>query len=254
MASPQNGHIVKAYDTQLTQLSRRIAEMGGLAETQLTDALAAMSRRDSELAAQVIAADAAVDALERAIDQEAIQLLALRQPMADDLREVVASLKVANILERVADYAANVAKRSTALNQLPQVEPIRSVPRMGRLVVLMIHDVLNAYDAHNAEQALEIWQRDKEVDELYDSLFRELLTYMMEDPRNITACTHLLFIAKNIERIGDYTTNVAEIVYFLVTGNPIGESRPKADTTSFAIVNPPTTTLETTIPEPTDSK
>ncbi len=241
MASTQSGHIVKSYDEQLSQLGSRIAEMGGLAESQLNEALTAMSKRDTELAARVIAGDAAVDALERQVDQSAIELLALRQPMADDLREVVASLKVANILERVADYAANVAKRATAINQLPHVEPVRSVPRMGRLVVQMIHDVLDAYNRRDADQAYDIRQRDAEVDELYDSLFRELLTYMMEDPRNITACTHLLFVAKNIERIGDYTTNIAEIVYYLVKGEPLADDRPKADTTSFAVVNPPPT-------------
>ena len=245
MAPEGPSHIVKSYDEQLNNLSSRIAEMGGLAEAQLTDALSAMTRRDTELAARVIAGDDAVDTLEREVDQAAIQLLALRQPMADDLREVVAALKIANILERVADYAANVAKRATAISQLPHVEPVRSVPRMGRLVVQMIHDVLDAYNARDPEQSFDIWKRDTEVDELYDSLFRELLTYMMEDPRNITASTHLLFVAKNIERIGDYTTNIAEIVYYLAKGEAITDDRPKADTTSFAVVNPPGVEVET---------
>jgi len=239
MAPEGPGHIVKSYDEQLNHLSSRIAEMGGLAEAQLTEALSAMARRDTALAARVITGDDAVDALEREVDQAAIRLLALRQPMAGDLREVVAALKIANILERVADYAANVAKRATAISQLPHVEPARSVPRMGRLVVQMIHDVLDAYNGRDSRQSFDIWKRDAEVDELYDSLFRELLTYMMEDPRNITACTHLLFVAKNIERIGDYTTNIAEIVYYLVEGEPLADDRPKADTTSFAVVNPP---------------
>ena len=239
MTSAPKGHTVRSYDEELNQLNNYISEMGGLAETQLASALDALAKRNSELAAQVIVQDEAIDKIEARVDEAAVELLALRQPMADDLRQVLASLKIAQILERVGDYAANVAKRATVLNQLPQVEPARSVPRMGRLVEQMIHEVLDAYARRDAEAALAVWHRDEGVDSLYDSVFRELLTYMMEDPRNITACTHLLFIAKNIERIGDYTTNVAEIIYFLVKGVPLTETRPKADTTSFTVVNPP---------------
>ncbi len=232
-------HTVRSYDDKLNQLNNFISEMGGLAEAQLAAALDAVGKRNSELAAKVIVQDEAIDKIEAKVDEAAVELLALRQPMADDLRQVLASLKIAQILERVGDYAANVAKRATVLNQLPQVEPARSVPRMGRLVEQMIHEVLDAYAKRDADAALRVWHRDEGVDSLYDSVFRELLTYMMEDPRNITACTHLLFVAKNIERIGDYTTNVAEIIYFLVKGVPLTEARPKADTTSFTVFNPP---------------
>ena len=232
-------HTVRSYDDKLNQLNNFISEMGGLAEAQLAAALDALGKRNSELAAKVIVQDEAIDKIEAKVDEAAVELLALRQPMADDLRQVLASLKIAQILERVGDYAANVAKRATVLNQLPQVEPARSVPRMGRLVEQMIHEVLDAYAKRDADAALRVWHRDEGVDSLYDSVFRELLTYMMEDPRNITACTHLLFVAKNIERIGDYTTNVAEIIYFLVKGVPLTEARPKADTTSFTVFNPP---------------
>jgi phosphate transport system protein len=239
MENAHKSHTVRSYDDKLNQLNNYISEMGGLAESQLSAALDALARRNSEEAAKVIVQDEAIDKIEAKVDEAAVELLALRQPMADDLRQVLASFKIAQILERVGDYAANVAKRATVLNRLPQVEPARSVPRMGRLVEQMIHEVLDAYVRRDAEAALAVWHRDEGVDSLYDSVFRELLTYMMEDPRNITACTHLLFIAKNIERIGDYTTNVAEIIYFLVKGEPLTEARPKADTTSFTVVNPP---------------
>jgi phosphate transport system protein len=239
MENAHKSHTVRSYDDNLNQLKNYISEMGGLAESQLAAALDALARRNSEQAAKVIVQDEAIDKIEAKVDEAAVEFLALRQPMADDLRQVLASFKIAQILERVGDYAANVAKRATVLNRLPQVEPARSVPRMGRLVEQMIHEVLDAYVRRDAEAALAVWHRDEGVDSLYDSVFRELLTYMMEDPRNITACTHLLFIAKNIERIGDYTTNVAEIIYFLVKGEPLTEARPKADTTSFTVVNPP---------------
>jgi phosphate transport system protein len=239
MENAHKSHTVRSYDDKLNQLNNYISEMGGLAESQLAAALDALARRNSEQAAKVIVQDEAIDKIEAKVDEAAVEFLALRQPMADDLRQVLASFKIAQILERVGDYAANVAKRATVLNRLPQVEPARSVPRMGRLVEQMIHEVLDAYVRRDAEAALAVWHRDEGVDSLYDSVFRELLTYMMEDPRNITACTHLLFIAKNIERIGDYTTNVAEIIYFLVKGEPLTEARPKADTTSFTVVNPP---------------
>ena len=231
------GHIVKSYDEELNQLRNRIAEMGGLAETQLAGALEALIHLDTAHADRIVAGDLKVDALEEEVDEAAIALLALRQPMADDLREVVAALKIAHVLERIADYAANVAKRITALSQVPPVEPLRSIPRMGRLVGRMIKDVLDSYGTRDADKAIEVWQRDAEVDALYDSLFRELLTYMMEDPRNITPCTHLLFVAKNIERMGDHTTNIAEIIYFLVHGRPLKDLRPKADTTTSAVVS-----------------
>jgi phosphate transport system protein len=165
-----------------------------------------------------------------------MRLLALRQPMARDLRQSIAALKIASDLERIGDYAANVAKRSIALNQTPPVRPVYAVPRMGRLCQAMIKDMLDAYVERDADKALAVWLRDEELDEMYTSLFRELLTYMIEDPRNITACTHLLFIAKNLERVGDHTTNIAETLYFLVHGVPLAQTRPKGDRTSLAVV------------------
>ncbi len=227
-------HIVTAYDAELSRLNQLIAEMGGLAESQLATAVDALSRRDSVLAAHVVSQDARVDALENEVDAFAVRLLALRQPMAGDLRNIVGAIRIAADLERIADYAANVAKRTIALNQSPPVDPARAIPRMSRLVASMIKDVLDAYVDRDVPKAIEVWSRDIEVDDAYSSLFRVLLTYMMEDPRNITICTHLLFIAKNIERIGDHTTNIAETIHFTVKGERLTKLRPKTDETAFA--------------------
>jgi phosphate transport system protein len=229
-------HIIKSYDEELQRLDNIITQMGGLAESQLADAIDAVVRRDSALAARVVEGDAAVDQIERDLDNLAIRLLALRQPMARDLREIFVALKIASDLERIGDYAANVAKRAIALNQTPPVRPVYAIPRMGRLGQAMIKDILDAYVERDADKALAVWLRDEELDEMYTSLFRELLTYMIEDPRNITACTHLLFIAKNLERIGDHTTNIAETLYFLVHGTPLAQTRPKGDRSSLAVV------------------
>ncbi len=228
-------HIIKSYDQELQRLDNTIAEMGGMAESQLAAAIEAVAKRDSELAARVVKSDARVDELEREIESLVVRLLALRQPMARDLRQIVAGLKIASDLERIADYAANVAKRAIALNQAPAVKPVSGIPRMGRLGSGMIKDVLDAFVERDAEKALAVWLRDEEMDDLYTSLFRELLTYMIEDPRNITACTHLLFMAKNLERIGDHATNIAETLYFLVHGTPLAQVRPKRDRTSMTL-------------------
>ena len=229
-------HTVKSYDDELTRLSGIITQMGGLAENQLAMAIQAMVKRDSELAAHTIERDAQVDDLEREVDNFVVRLLALRQPVATDLRTIVTALRIASDLERIADYAANVAKRAIALNQVQPVRPMHSIPRMGEVVQAMIKDTLDAYVAHDVQKAMAVWQRDEEVDEMYNSLFRELLTYMMEDPRSITTCTHLLFIAKNIERMGDHATNIAELIHYQVNGTPIRALRPKGDNTSFAVV------------------
>jgi phosphate transport system protein len=231
-------HIVKGYDEELRRLRNTITEMGGLAESQLAAAVEAVVKRDSEIAAIVVEGDAKVDQLQRDLDNLAIRLLALRQPMARDLREIFAALKMGSDLERICDYAANVAKRTIALNQTPPVRPVYALPRMAHLAQLLIKDVIDAYVARDAEKAYSVWIRDAELDEMYSSLFRELLTYMMEDPRNIGACTHLLFMAKNIERIGDHATNIAEDLYFLVHGTPLTEARPKGDQSSLEIVTP----------------
>jgi phosphate transport system protein len=234
-------HIVRSFDDELSSLNQMVARMGGLAETQLATAVEALVKRDTDLAELVLREDAAIDSLELEVDERAVRLFALRQPMATDLREVVAALKISSDLERIGDLAANVAKRVIALNQIPPIPPATSIPRMAQLAQNIIKDTLDAYAARNAERAIDVWHRDAAVDEMYTGLFRELLTYMMEDPRNITPATHLLFVAKNIERIGDHATNVAETIYYMVTGQRMEGGRPKGDTTSFQVIAPPPT-------------
>jgi phosphate transport system protein len=229
-------HIAKGYDEELHRLSSTITEMGGLAESQLGAAIEAVIERDSELAAQVVEGDAKVDQLQRDLDNLVLRLLALRQPVARDLREIFAATKIASDLERICDYAANVAKRSIALNQAPPVRPVFALPRMARLAQALVKDVIDAYVTRDADKAYAVWMRDEELDEMYSSLFRELLTYMMEDPRNIGACTHLLFMAKNIERIGDHATNIAEDLYYLVHGTPLTQTRPKGDNSGVELL------------------
>jgi len=224
-------HIIKSYDQELQRLDNSIAEMGGMAESQLTAAIEAVSKRDGDLASSVIEADSKVDELEHEVEAQVVRLLALRQPLARDLRQIVAALKTSTDLERICDYAANVAKRSLVLNQTAPVKPVYALPRMSAVCLAMIKDMLDAYVDRDADKAYAVWLRDEELDEMYTSLFRELLTYMIEDARNITACTHLLFMAKNLERIGDHTTNIAETLYFLVHGKPLAQIRPKRDRT-----------------------
>jgi phosphate transport system protein len=231
-------HIVKSFDEQLNKLDNTIAEMGGLAEHQLAEAIDALVRRDVEKAAAVAAADIRIDRLESIVDQNAVALLALRQPMATDLRMVISALKTSGIIERIGDYAKNVAKRTLVLAELPPVPPGASIARLGALAQRMFKDVLDAYSARDVEKADLVRLRDKEVDALYTSIFRELLTYMMEDPRNITPCTHLLFIAKNMERVGDHATNIAENIHYMVRGEVFSEERPKSDESAFAVVTP----------------
>jgi phosphate transport system protein len=232
-------HIIKAYDEDLKRLKTFISEMGGLVEAQLDQAVQAVVNRDVDVAQRCIATDARVDALEQDIENFVVRLLALRQPMAGDLRNIVAALKIASELERIGDYAANLAKRTIALKDLPQVQPASAIPRMARMVRANLKDVLDAYVDGDTAKAVSVWKRDEEVDEMYTSLFRELLTYMMEDPRNITASTHLLFMAKNIERMGDHATNIAETVHFQEVGTTIKGERPKGDTSAFTVVAPP---------------
>lgn len=231
-------HIVKAFSQELHRLNSLVIQMGGIAESQIEASVQAVVKRDTDLATQVMQSDVRLDAHERDIDAESVRLLALRQPMAQDLRETLAALKIASDLERIGDYGANIAKRAIALSQVPPVRPAISIPRMGRLVQEMLKDVLDAYSERDVAKAISAWRRDEELDDLYTSLFREVLTYMMEDPRNITPCTHLLFIAKNLERIGDHATNIAETIHFLVVGQPLTEARPKGDRSSFAVMNP----------------
>jgi phosphate transport system protein len=226
-------HIIKSYDEELRRLENTITEMGGLAESQLATAIEAVAQRDSELAASVVETDAKVDQLQHEVDNLAVRVLALRQPMARDLRAVFAAIKIASDLERICDYAANVAKRSIVLNQIPVARPVHALPRMAQLAQLLVKDVIDAYVERDADKAYAVWMRDEELDEMYASLFRVMLTYMMEDPRNIGPSTHLLFMAKNIERIGDHATNIAEDLYFLVHGTPLVQKRPKGDDSSL---------------------
>ncbi|MBU6443707.1 MAG: phosphate signaling complex protein PhoU [Alphaproteobacteria bacterium] len=225
-------HIVKAFTEQLETLSSTVAQMGGLAEAQLADAVDAIAKRDSALAERTVAGDAKVDQAQQAVENQAHRLLALRQPMAVDLRETLAAIKIAGELERIGDLSKNIAKRALVLNREPPIRLTQSLARMGKAAIGQLKTVLDAYSDRNAVGAETVWRNDDEVDELYNSLFRELLTYMMEDPRTIGLCTHLLFVAKNIERAGDHATNIAETVYHMVTGGYLATDRPKADITA----------------------
>ena len=229
-------HIVSSYDEELEHLNKTIMQMGGIAESQLDQAIESILKRNSAMAQEVVETDYKVDDLEHEVAAFTVRLLALRQPMAVDLRNIVAALKISSDLERIADYASNVAKRSIALSQFPKVNLVQTVPRMGRQVQQMLKDILDAYAQPDAEKALRVWESDEEVDEMYTSIFRELLTYMMEDPRSITVCTHLLFMAKNLERVGDHVTNIAENIYFFVHGAPIPENRPKFEESYYTVM------------------
>ena len=225
-------HIVKSYDNELKRLDGEIQRMGELAISQLDAAIDVLLRRDSAAAMRVVANDDAIDALEHEVSHDVLRLLALRQPMARDLREVYASLRISSDIERIGDYAANVAKRSMVLNQTAPVSAARGLPALAKLANTLVRDALEAYRTRDADRAMAVRSRDAEVDAEYTGLFRELLTYMAEDPRQITACTHLLFIAKNIERIGDHATNIAENTWFLVHGEQPQGEREKRDTTA----------------------
>jgi len=232
-----SNHITKAFDADLQELNRMVAEMGGLAEKEIADAVHALTRRDSGVALKVIESDKQVDKLQLEIEELAVLTIARRQPMAIDLREVVGALRVANEIERIGDLAKNISKRVLDLNgEYPSLKLIRGVEHMGTLVLAQLKQVLDSYAARNVDSAMDVWKRDEEIDAMCVSLFRELLTYMMEDPRNITFCIHLLFSAKNIERMGDHATNIAETVHYMIKGEPIAAERPKGDTTSFAPV------------------
>jgi phosphate transport system protein len=227
-------HIVAAYDDELTGIAGLIAEMGGLAERMLVDAVTALVRVDTHLAEAVIASDLRLDALQRRVEDGTISLIARRQPMARDLRDVVTALRVSIDMERIGDLAKNIAKRVSAIDG--HFHPKRlalGVEHISEIALEQVKAVIDAYTGKDAAAALAIRDRDNEIDQMYTSLFRELLTYMMEDPRNITFCTHLLFCAKNIERIGDHATNIAENVYYQVTGQQLADDRPKLDESSL---------------------
>ena len=223
-------HIVSSYDNDLQGLRQRISEMGGIAEKMLVESIAALVRHDKALAQALIASDARLDVLQRDVEENAILTIARRQPLAIDLRETISAIRISGDVERIGDMAKNIGKRALAIGDDFQPQKIVvGLQHMGDLVLGQLKDVLDAYAQKDTAKALDVWKRDGAIDALYTSLFRELLTYMMEDPRNISFCTHLLFCAKNIERIGDHTTNIAETVHYLVTAETLAIDRPKAD-------------------------
>ena len=222
-------HTVKSYQEELDAITKEVERMGGLAETAFNDAIAAVVRRDNALAQGVIARDLKIDAAQREVEKRAVRLFALRQPMASDLRHVLSAWRIASDLERIGDLAKNISKRALVLNQAEPISLTRSVDRMGKIAGAQLKQVLDAYANHDVKAAIAVWFQDEDIDSHYNSLFRELLTYLMEDARMISAGAHLLFIAKNIERIGDHSTNIAETVHYLVTGEEIATERPKAD-------------------------
>ena len=223
-------HTVKAFDEELDAMTAELARMGGLAEVEVADSVRAIGESDPALAASVIVRDARLDSLEREIERRAIRLIALRQPVAEDLRHTVAAMKISSNLERIGDLAKNIAKRAIIIIEAEPVTPLTSsIERMGELVTARLKMVLDALSSREVEEAVEVWLNDHEIDEHYDSIFRELLTYMMGDPRTIGACAHLLFVAKNLERIGDHATNIAEILHYDITGVELTDDRPKSD-------------------------
>ena len=223
------GHIVTSYEQELKRLRDLLADMGGLVENEVMLSMRAVLDHDAVAADRAIEEDAEVDELERNVETFVIQMLALRQPMARDLREIVAALRVTAAFERIGDYARNIAKRSLILGGTGFSHRLGGVAHMSRLVQENLRLVIDALGEADAEKAEQVWRADQQVDDIYNAIFRELVTYMMEDPRNITPCTHLLFITKNLERIGDHATNIAETVYYASTGENLPDARPKGD-------------------------
>ena len=233
--APMTDHTTKAFDVDLREITGMVADMGHEVEKEIAHALDGLGNRDADLAQRAIALDAGIDALQHEIEEKAVLTIARRQPMAIDLREIIGAVRIANDLERMGDLAKNIGKRVGPLSEdLHPANLMLGVERMGELVLGRIRQVLDSYANRDLDPALAVWNGDEEVDSACTSLFRELLTYMMEDPRNITYCLHLMFCAKNIERMGDHATNIAETVYYIVEGRAIAEQRPKGDTTSFA--------------------
>jgi phosphate transport system protein len=231
--------IIRALEEELKVLDNRIAQMGGLAEQALGQAMDALDRRDPELAQEAIESDLTIDRLGRGVEELAISLIARRQPMARDLRQIITVIRIAVDLERIGDLSKNIGKRAIAIaGEYHPKQIMLGFMHMGEIALEQLKDVLDAYSQKDGEKALKVWNRDGQIDAMYNSLFRELLTYMMEDARNIGPCTHLLFGAKNIERIGDHATNVAETIYYLVHGVTMPGDRPKSDSTSMTLIMP----------------
>ena len=221
-----SGHTIKAFDEDLDRLRALISQMGGLAEHAIRESMRCLVQRDLEGAERIVENDKKLDALEIETEKRAVRLIALRAPMAGDLRDVVAAMKISSVVERIGDYAKNIAKRVPLLDKVHNIEPVSLMPEMARIATEMVHDVLNAFVERDAEAAVRVVERDRAVDDFYNSIFRALLTFMMENPNNIGQSTHLLFIAKNIERVGDHATNIAEMVYYASTGQHLAD-RPR---------------------------
>lgn len=233
------GHIVSSYDDELKAILRRISEMGGQAERMVEQSVTALIKSDIQLAQRVIADDRLLDEAQRELDEHAIRTIAKRQPMAQDLREIVGAIRISNDIERIGDMGKNIAKRVIAVHEHGQpVKLVRGLEHLSGLALEQLKEVLDAYARRDEDRAEMVRARDEEIDAMYTSIFRELLTYMMEDPRNITACTHLLFSAKNIERIGDHATNIAETIYYIKTGEQVEGERPKDDRTHAIVAEP----------------
>jgi phosphate transport system protein len=222
-------HTLKAFDEDIGDLRALIAEMGGRAEAAIDDALTALSRRDTVLAERVVGGDKAIDELEAVLEKKVVQIIALRAPMADDLREIIAALKIVGVVERIGDYAKNIAKRVPLISHRTSNEPLSLLPAMGQIAREMVKDALDAFAARDAAKALAVMDRDRAVDDFYNSIFRTMVTFMMENPKTISESAHILFIAKNLERVGDHATNVAEMVYYAVTGQRPPERARGAD-------------------------
>jgi phosphate transport system protein len=220
------GHTIKAFDQDLDELRALISQMGGLAENAIRESMRCLTQRDCETARRIVEEDRKIDLLEAEAERRVVQLIALRAPMADDLREAVAALKIAGVVERIGDYAKNIAKRVQVMEDASEIEPLSLLPEMARISAEMVHNALDAFVERDARKAKEVCERDKVVDDFYNSIFRALLTFMMENPQTITQSAHLLFVAKNLERIGDHATNVAEMVHFAATGERLAE-RPR---------------------------
>ena len=228
-----SGHMIKSFEEELDTLRGTVCEMGGIAEQAIIDAMEALVRGDLDAARRVVERDRRIDALEEQIENEVVQIIAFRSPGPDELREVVAALKIAGVIERIGDYAKNIAKRVPSVED-SHVRPVSLLPEMARIASEMVHNVLDAFAARDPDKARQVRDRDVAVDDFYNSIFRALLTHMMENPHNITPATHLLFVARNLERIGDHATNVAEMVYFAATGEHLGDRAKGADTTNIA--------------------
>jgi phosphate transport system protein len=236
MSEVSGTHVVKSFEQQLVRLHDLLVEMGGMVENEMALAAGAVLEKDAQAATRAVAEDPKVDALEREVEQLAIRMLALRQPLAADLRQIVGAFKISGDLERIGDYAANIAKRSIVLNQFSLPYSLAGLANMIRRVQDNLKLAMDALGERDVAKAHEVWRSDGAVDDIYNAVFRELITYMMEDARNITPCTHLLFIAKNLERIGDHATNIAETLYYAVSGQPLTGARPKGDTSAYAVV------------------